>query len=95
MKKIIAGVLLAACLAFGRETTFRDMLDAIVSFGNGYLEVKSNQGRTIKLPLQLYGYKVMFEGLIDRDKSKQCISYKSLQEAQKARLALCGSGATP
>ena len=88
MKKIIAGVLLATCLAFGREATFGDMLDAIVSFGNGYLEVKNNQGRTIKLPLQLYGYKVMFEGLIDRDKSKQCISYKSLQEAQKARLAL-------
>lgn len=88
MKKIIAGVLLATCLAFGREATFGDMLDAIVSFGNGYLEVKSNQGRTIKLPLQLYGYKVMFEGLIDRDKSKQCISYKSLQESQKARLAL-------
>lgn len=88
MKKIIAGVLLATCLAFGREATFGDMLDAIVSFGNGYLEVKNNQGRTIKLPLQLYGYKVMFEGLIDRDKSKQCISYKSLTEAQKARLAL-------
>lgn len=88
MKKIIAGVLLATCLAFGREATFGDMLDAIVSFGNGYLEVKNNQGRTIKLPLHLYGYKIMFEGLIDRDKSKQCISYKSLQEAQKARLAL-------
>ncbi|RDU53529.1 hypothetical protein [Helicobacter sp. MIT 01-3238] len=88
MKKIIAGVLLATCIAFGREAIFGDMLDAIVSFGNGYLEVKSNQGRTIKLPLQVYGYKVMFEGLIDRDKSKQCISYKSLQEAQKARLAL-------
>lgn len=88
MKKIIAGVLLAACLAFGREATFGDMLDAIVYLGNGYLEVKNNQGRTIKLPLQLYGYKVMFEGLIDRDKSKQCISYKSLPQAQKARLAL-------
>lgn len=88
MKKIIAGVLLATCLAFGREATFGDMLDAIVSFGNGYLEVKNNQVRTIKLPLHLYGYKVMFEGLIDRDKSKQCISYKSLPQAQKARLAL-------
>lgn len=88
MKKIIVGALLATCLAFGREATFGDMLDAIVSFGNGYLEVKNNQGRTIKLPLQLYGYKVMFEGLIDRDKSRQCISYKSLTEAQKARLAL-------
>lgn len=88
MKKIIAGVLLATCLAFGREATFGDMLDAIVSFGNGYLEVKNNQGRTIKLPSHLYGYKVMFEGLIDRDKSKQCISYKSLPQAQKARLAL-------
>ncbi|RDU52230.1 hypothetical protein [Helicobacter sp. MIT 01-3238] len=88
MKKIIAGVLLAACLAFGREAIFGDMLDAIVYLGNGYLEVKNNQGRTIKLPSHLYGYKIMFEGLIDRDKSKQCISYKSLPQAQKARLAL-------
>lgn len=88
MKKIIAGVLLATCLAFGREATFGDMLDAIVYLGNGYLEVKNNQGGTIKLPLHLYGYKIMFEGLIDRDKSKQCISYKSLPQAQKARLAL-------
>ena len=88
MKKIIAGVLLAVCLAFGREATFSDMLDAVIYLGNDYLEVKNNQGRTINIPLQLYGYKVMFEGLIDRDKSKQCASYKSLPQAQKARMAL-------